>query len=200
MFTVFISMALFALVGSISPGPVNVIATSTAANYGIKRAMPYVMGATLSYTLIVFLAGVLLESLATVVPQFAGGMRIIGGGFLIYMAFKIAMSAPNLGIKQERKPAPTLFDGAISQGINPKAWMVSMSGISLYVVGQTSSGYYLSMFCLLSFVICFFGVSAWAVAGSVIGQYLQSQRRQVIFNIVMAMLLISSVLSMWFVT
>ncbi|MEZ8104060.1 MULTISPECIES: LysE family translocator [Vibrio] len=197
MFTVFISMALFALVGSISPGPVNVIATSTAANYGIKRAMPYVMGATISYTLIVFLAGILLESLTTFVPQISGGMRIVGGLFLIYMAIKIATAEPNVGSKEERLSAPSLFDGAISQGVNPKAWMVSMSGVSLYVIGQGSSGYYLSIFCLFSFVICFIGVSIWAVAGSVIGQYLQSQRRQVIFNWIMAMLLIGSVLSMW---
>ncbi len=45
MVTVFISMFVFALAGSISPGHVNIIATGTGANFGFRKAPALIEGA-----------------------------------------------------------------------------------------------------------------------------------------------------------
>lgn len=195
MLTVIISMLLFALVGAISPGPVNIIATGAGARYGARGALPHVLGATISYTLIVLLAGLMLNEMAHWLPQISLLMQVAGAIFLLWIAWKIA-TAPTQNLEGEQYASPPGFmGGVLCQTLNPKAWLVSMSGISLFVSHQASSGLLLMVFCLVSFAMCFLGVGCWALLGQMIRRLLSSTERQVMFNRVMALLLIISMLS-----
>lgn len=53
----FFAMFFFSLAMSISPGPVNMVIVSSGINYGIKRTMPYVSGATIGFTLLLLFIG-----------------------------------------------------------------------------------------------------------------------------------------------
>ncbi|GAB3533886.1 LysE family translocator [Photobacterium alginatilyticum] len=196
MFSVFSSMIVFALVGAVSPGPVNIIAASTGAQSGYRKTLSHVLGATIAYALIVFLCGLSLELVSTLLPEIMGIMRLLGGGFLLYMGFKIA-TATGIG-KQDRQyyTPPTFIEGALSQALNPKAWLVAISGISLFVLNHSPTVLYLFCFTAISFIACFAGVSVWAAAGDYIGHYLSTTRRQNVFNITMGTLLSGSVISM----
>lgn len=195
--SVFISMFIFALIGAISPGPVNIIATGTGANFGFMRALPHVLGATIAYTLIVFLVGIGLNEVLETYPQITVILQYLGGAFLLYMSYKIATAKPlSTDTVAEKKP-PSLLEGALSQGLNPKAWLVSMSGVSLFVVANTPPALYLLIFCIISFVVCFIGVGSWAIIGHLIRKLLANERHQVVFNIVMGLLLSSTVLTIF---
>jgi len=194
---VMVAMSAFAIVGAISPGPVNLVATSTAANYGFMKALLYVTGASIAYSAVVFISGHLLSSLANLIPNLAQAMQIIGSLFLLYLAKQIA-TAPFQSVDEiEQRKAPNLLHGAVMQCINPKAWLVAMSGISLYVVGYESVQLQLFIFTGISLVACFIGVSSWAAIGHVIRRFLQSEKRQKRFNQTMAMLLVVSISSIW---
>jgi len=195
MLTIFISMFIFAFVGAISPGPVNIIATGTGANFGFKKTLPHIIGASCSYTCIVFLAGVGLSQMISYLPILSTGMQYIGSAFLLYMSYKIATSSSAPNTENEISIPPTLLEGVLAQALNPKAWLVSMSGISLFVASNNPVSLYLMVFCLISFAVCFFGISTWAGIGHIIGDYLSTRKRQVSFNIVMGLLLSSTVLS-----
>lgn len=198
MLSVFISMAIFAFIGAVTPGPVNIIATSTGANFGFRRAFAHVLGATVTYTLIVFLMGLGLGSLLIMIPEIATGMRYMGAGFLLYMAYKIATSP----VQDHRKTnnlakPPSFVQGSLVQALNPKAWLVSISGVGLFVYANSPVSVYLIAFCGISFVACLSGVSIWAASGQVISRYLNGRNRQIGFNILMAALLSISVLLMF---
>ncbi|MGF1754205.1 LysE family translocator [Vibrio makurazakiensis] len=192
-----LAMSIFAMVGAISPGPVNLVATSTAANYGFMRASLFVLGASVAYSIVVFISGNLLNVLASWIPNIELAMQAAGSLFLLYLAKKIALSPYQKmgGVEQEK--APSLIHGAIMQCINPKAWLVAMSGISLYVVGQSELKSQLVLFTSISLVACFIGVSAWALLGHMIRGFLQSESKQKAFNRVTAALLVLSVASIW---
>ncbi|MEH6471398.1 MAG: LysE family translocator [Halopseudomonas sp.] len=195
--TVLVSMFIFALVGAISPGPVNIIATGAGANFGFWRALPHVLGATIAYTLIVLLVGLGLNKVLQSYPQITTGLQYIGGTFLLYMAYKIATAKPlNDAVTTEKIP-PSLLQGALAQGLNPKAWLVSMSGVSLFVVANSPATLYLLAFCLISFVVCFIGVASWALMGHLIRRILASEQQQIWFNMVMGLLLSSTVVSIF---
>lgn len=198
MLTIFISMLIFALIGAISPGPVNIIATSTAANFGFRKALPHVMGATLAYTFIVFLVGIGLNTVLEVYPQITEFLKYVGGAFLLYMSFKIATAKPaDNGLIMNATP-PRLIEGALSQWLNPKAWLVSMSGISVFVTSHSSHSFlYLFVFCLISFAMCFIGIGTWAVLGELIRSYLSNAKYQVAFNRVMGLLLSCTVITLF---
>lgn len=58
-----LSMAAFALASSISPGPVNLVALSAGAQFGLRPAMRHVTGATLGFTLLLLMIGLGLSEL-----------------------------------------------------------------------------------------------------------------------------------------
>ena len=199
MITVMLSMAIFALVGAISPGPVNLIATSSGACFGFRRTVPHVIGATFAYTLIVLLVGFGLNQSLMQFPEITHFLKYLAGIYLLYMSFKIATAVPlNSIISAEAKQPPAFIDGVLSQGLNPKAWLVSMSGVSIFVSVQTQSTFYLLVFSAISFTVCFVGISTWAAMGHVIRDQLSTRTRQIRFNMMMGLLLSGTVISMFF--
>lgn len=196
MISILFSMLIFALIGAISPGPVNIIAASTGANYGFQRTLPHIIGATVAYTLIVFLMGVSLNQTLSIFPQFTYALKYLGSIFLFYMSYKIATASPfdTKEMTRETK-APSFIEGMLSQGLNPKAWLVSMSGVSLFVLPNSPVSLYIIAYCSISFVICFVGVGTWAAIGQFIGRFLSTRKRQRVFNVFMGLLLASTVVS-----
>ena len=56
--TLLLAMASFALVASITPGPVNSLALTSGVHHGFRRSLGFVTGATLGFTALLLLAGV----------------------------------------------------------------------------------------------------------------------------------------------
>lgn len=200
MATVLLSMSLFALIGAITPGPVNIIATSSGATFGYLRTLPHIFGATISYTLIVFLVGTGLNQLLTDTPTITEILKYLGSSFLLYMAYKIATSKGDNQGNDDKSSPPSFIQGALCQGLNPKAWLVSMSGVSVFVLTQiaTDTLYYLLAYTIISFVLCFVGISTWAMAGHLIREFLADPKRQRAFNRLMGILLSLTVVSILF--
>ena len=61
-------MAAFALAASISPGPVNLVALSAGARYGLRASLRHVTGATLGFTLLLLAVGLGLQQLLQQLP------------------------------------------------------------------------------------------------------------------------------------
>lgn len=198
MIAIFISMFVFALIGAITPGPVNIIATGSGANYGFKRTFPYVFGASLSYTCIVFLVGIGLNQTLLMFPNITVWLKYIGGAFLLYMSYKIATATPmDPTIKINAQRPPLMLEGALAQALNPKAWLISVSGVSVFVFAHSPASLYLMVFCFISFSVCIVGISTWAAIGYGISAYLSTKRRQIMFNWAMGFLLSCTVMSIW---
>ncbi|WP_432459960.1 MULTISPECIES: LysE family translocator [unclassified Agarivorans] len=195
--SVFVSMFLFALIGAITPGPVNIIATGAGVNFGFRRALPHVLGASLSYSGVVLLAGLGLNSLSLVMPLLTPILQYLAAAYLLYMALRIGAAPVSQTAQLSLAMPPKLLEGVLVQGLNPKAWLVAMSGVSLFVSSQQPAFYYLLVFCLVSFIVCLFGVGAWAALGTLISSFLATPRRMRGFNLLMASLLVLSVCS-WF--
>lgn len=194
------SMLIFALVGAITPGPVNIIATSTGASFGFRRTLYFVLGATISYTSIVFLVGSGLNIVLQTYPQITQGLQYVGGAFLLFMSYKIAFSSlpeksSNTAINISQPPA--FIEGVLAQSLNPKAWLVSMSGVSLYVSSHPDASLALLIFCIISFFVCFGGVASWAALGHTISRVLSNKKYQRLFNIIMGLLLSATVVLMF---
>lgn len=199
MLSIILSMSVFAFIGAASPGPVNIIATSSSVNFGFKRTLPHVLGASISYALLVFIVGIGLNQFLLDLPQFSQWLKYIGGIFLLYMALKIATAKANTeGQEGVTATAPSFLQGALAQGLNPKAWLVSMSGVSVFVTPNAPAFTYLVIFTVLSFVICCVGVGIWAVAGQMISGLIN--QHQIMFNRIMGLLLSLTVISMFIST
>lgn len=198
MISIIISMTIFAFIGAASPGPVNIIATTSSANYGFKRTVPHVFGASASYAFIVFTVGLGLNQLLTANPEFTEIVKYLGAAFLLYMSYKIATSKSSNEQERQEKVAPSALQGFLAQGLNPKAWLVSMSGVSLFVTPHDPASLYLILFTCVSFVICILGVGIWAAAGELLSSLLIAPKNQRMFNRLMGLLLSLTVVAMFF--
>ncbi len=199
--TVWISMAMFALAGSISPGPVNVMASSLGANQGFLRALPHVAGASLSYCGVVLLMGSGMQALLVAVPALATVTQYAGALYLLYLAVRIALApVQSLEVPATGSPAQGwrhgALQGVLTQSLNPKAWLVALSGVSLFVPHDAASAYRLWLFCAISGFVCFASVACWAALGTLIRQWLHQPCYQRRFNRVLAGLLLLTVLDM----
>ncbi|EKO3515177.1 LysE family translocator [Vibrio fluvialis] len=192
------AMSLFAFVGAVSPGPVNVMATYAGAQFGWRKASVHVLGASVAYVLVVLVCGLALGEMSQGIPLLVPVMRWVGSLYLLYLAARILL-AKDLGLKVHPQMAmKALFvQGGLIQLLNPKAWIFASSGVSLYVLNQVNIQYALSWFCSVSLVVCFVGVGVWAVLGQSVAQWLNSPQRQRLFQMVLAALLSISVVIIW---
>jgi threonine/homoserine/homoserine lactone efflux protein len=202
MQVVWVSMALFALAGAISPGPVNVMASSLGAAQGFVRALPHVLGATLSYCGVVWLMGSGLQMVLLAYPQIAQVTQYAGAAYLLYLAVCIARAQPGTPDAAPQGAGAVhfwtrgLLQGALTQSLNPKAWLVALSGVSLFVPDGPDGTQRLLLFCAISGLVCFGSVAAWAALGQLIRRWLAHAPHQRLFNRLLAALLVFTVYSM----
>ncbi len=179
--TLLLAMATFALALSISPGPVNMICLSSGVHNGIWRTLPFVTGATVGFTLLLYLIGAGGGTLLQEYPTALQVMNLLGTGFILYVGWKIMTADGALEKQQARQPK--FLEGAVLQWLNPKAWIASVSGVAAFVSGEGLGT--LSVFCLVYFILCYLGVAFWAVVGAYAQNLLNTQDRMKLFNRVM---------------
>ena len=206
MLTSLLAMSGFALAGAITPGPVNVLALRHGTQTHRFAAWLYVLGASVSYALVVWIMGQSGQLLLGV-PAVAKFAPWVCAAYLLWLAWRVA-SAPVVSSDPEAiqtpaasaplHPVRAFLQGAMVQSLNPKAWLVALSGVGMFVLPLTAHGVTLqsalAWFCGVSLVACFTGVGCWTLLGKALARWLQTPRRQRLFNRVLAAVLAASVL------
>jgi threonine/homoserine/homoserine lactone efflux protein len=187
--SIFLSMAAFALAASISPGPVNIVALGTGAQYGFSSSMRHVSGATLGFTLLLLLTGLGLHELMTRWPLLLEAVRWGGIAFFVFMAYKLAIDNGELGMGQNTK-GPSFLYGAAMQWLNPKAWLAALAGMGSYA--SNGELVLIWQFAAIFFVVCYLSIACWAYAGAFLHHYLQNSAHVRFLNRILAALLSGS--------
>lgn len=187
-----LAMSLYALVTSISPGPVNVVALSYGIHYGLRVGLIFVAGSAIGYTLLLLVVGLGLHRLLTSLPIISQAIRVAGIAFLLYLVYQFLLDKGEVTNPRKASPYPFLY-GALMQWLNPKAWICAVAGIGAYTLqGQPLLVW---QFALIYLVICFLSNACWSYAGVFLQHLLQKPRYLKRVNQAMALsLLICTVL------
>ncbi|MBN9228256.1 MULTISPECIES: LysE family translocator [Legionella] len=183
--TLLLAMFSFSLVMSITPGPVNMIILSSGINYGVKRTIPYVSGATIGFTFLLIFIGFGFAQFINAYPFFLTYLAIAGSSYIIYMGYKIAFSKPELEVT--KKDTPKFYEGFLLQWINPKAWIACVSGASIFSSANNHDPFL--TFTLIYFIVCYLSLGIWAVLGDKVSYLLKDHTRLRQFNFIMGLLL-----------
>lgn len=181
-----IAMFLFSLAMSISPGPVNMIILSSGVNYGVRKTLPYVTGATIGFSLLLLCIGLGFYQVISSYPSFFTYLAIAGSLYIIYIGYKIASCKPD--IKVEKKDIPKFYQGFILQWLNPKAWIACLSGVSIF--SSTESYLPFLKFSAIYFIVCYLSLAIWAVLGDKVALLLKNDFRLRVFNVLTGLLLV----------
>lgn len=129
--SVLISMFIFSLTMSISPGPINITILSTSLMHGFRKTLPFISGATLGFTLLLIFLGFGFSQMLSHYPIFFKILECAGALFIFYMGQKIILSKPEVELVKNISVA-SFTEGFLLQWLNPKAWIACLSGISLF--------------------------------------------------------------------
>jgi threonine/homoserine/homoserine lactone efflux protein len=184
--SILLAMCLFSFSMSVSPGPVNLVSLTTGVNYGFWRALPFVSGATIGFTLLLVMVGLGVGKFASQSPIFMTILAYGGTVFICYMGYKIAASTGPLKVKSAS--SPSFLQGFALQWLNPKAWIASLSGVTAFNVSTADSS--LVIFASLYFLVCYPSIALWALAGEKINKLLADEGNLRLFNRVMGGILV----------
>ena len=184
-----VSMAAFALVASITPGPVNIVALSSGAQFGLLASQRHVLGATLGFVLLLVLMGLGLHEVLQQWPALTQVVQMAGVAFLLFMAWKLATDDGRLDASDYAR-APSMLYGAVMQWLNPKAWLACVAGMGAFVADGEARLVW--QFAAVYLVVCYLSVGCWAYAGTFLRWYLNNPRGMRLFNRGMAALLAAS--------
>ncbi|MDE4273488.1 LysE family translocator [Phaeobacter gallaeciensis] len=184
-----LALALFAFVSSITPGPNNLMLMASGANFGFRRTIPHMLGVALGFVFMVVLVGAGLVGIFEAFPVSYTVLKVASVAYLLYLAWKIANAGPAETGEGKGNPM-TFLQAAAFQWVNPKAWAMALTAISVYAPDQT-------LWAIL-LVAALFGavnlpsVSSWTLLGQQMARVLTNPRRLLLFNWAMAALLVAS--------
>ncbi len=190
-----IAVAIFAFVASATPGPNNMMLLASGVNFGFRRTIPHMVGIAFGFGVLVICIGMGLGALLQEFPILELALKVAGGGYLLYLAFRIALSRSLSSASPEKARPMTLIGAALFQWVNPKAWMMAVSAIAIYA--DKEDPFVSVLFIALVFVIINFpSVSLWAGFGTALQGFLAHPQRLKWFNIGTGVLLAMCIVPM----
>ena len=125
-------LILFGIATSFSPGPNNIMTSYTAFNFGVKKAIPTMLGVIIGWTLLIIFLQLGSASVFQRYEFIQTTIKIFGSIYLLYIAYKISFGGETKEKKIDPKPV-TFVNTFFFQFVNPKSIIVGLTSISLFV-------------------------------------------------------------------
>lgn len=188
---IFAALIAFAFVSSVTPGPNNFMLLASGVNFGFRRTVPHMFGIAGGFASLLLAVGFGLGALLAAFPVLHLALKVAGGAYLLYLAWRIAMSR-SLDTKEGKDGRPmTFLEAAAFQWVNPKAWMMAVTAMAIYTSPQAPVVSVLLVAVAFT-LVNFPSVSIWAGFGTAMRGFLADPVRLKWFNIAMGLLLAAS--------
>ncbi|MBV9548741.1 MAG: LysE family translocator [Alphaproteobacteria bacterium] len=185
-----LSLCWLAFIGSVTPGPNNIMLAASGVNFGIRASVPQMAGIFVGIVVVTLASGFGLGAIFSAYPLVRDLMRLAGFAYVVWLAWRIAI-AGSLGGGD--LPHPMRFSTSLSiQPLNLKLWMTAIAVVALYVrPGHTVADTLTvaAAFSLLN-LPC---MVLWAGCGALLREALKLPGRVRVFNLIMAAALLASV-------
>lgn len=190
-FQEFTALLILATAMSFSPGPNTTLSTALAANHGLRRSLRFVVSVPVGWSLLLLLCAFGVGALVTGVPALRWGIKAVGIGYLLWLAFKLAGSG-QLAQAHQSQLQVGFVQGVLLQFINIKAWLLALTIVAGWVAGQAD---FATRMLVVLPVMAFYALSSnllYALVGAALRQWLGQSKRLLWFNRAMALLLLAT--------
>ena len=191
-----LSLALFAIISTATPGPNNIMLLASGLNFGARRSLPHALGIIIGVPIMVLAVGLGLGQVFVNYPAIHQIIKALGIAYLLYLAWRIATTDSKVSDKPSHSRPLTFIQAALFQWVNPKAWVMAIGAISAF----TTIGAYTTdkiIIIALSFLgAATISTNLWIYGGVFLKPIVNSAHRRRWFNGVMGMLLFVSILPM----
>ena len=189
----FWALVVFAAVSSGTPGPNNMMLLASGVNFGIRATLPHMFGICIGFTVMLVVVGSGLGVALLAMPVLHAVLRVLCAFYMLYLAFALARSGGLGGVSQAQARPMTFFEAALFQWVNPKAWAMGLTAMTVYTVPDP---FWFSIFVVAGVfgVINLPCIAVWAGFGVALRGFLADPLRLRLFNMAMAALLLLSTL------
>jgi len=188
------ALLVFCTAMSFSPGPNTTLSTALAANGGLKRALRFCLAVPTGWTLLMLATGLGLGALITGVPLLRWGVKLLGVAYMFWLAWQLA-GASRLSQADPARLQIGFWQGVGLQFVNIKAWMLALTLSAGWVVSSGGAPadnptQRLLIVCSVMVLFAFGSNFVYALMGSLLRDWLATGRRLLVFNRVLAAVLV----------
>lgn len=183
----FAALVGFAFVSSVTPGPNNMMLLASGVNFGFRRTVPHMLGIGFGFASLLLGVGFGLGALLAAFPALHLALKVAGGAYLLYLAWRIATSRTLAEAGSASQPM-SFAAAAAFQWVNPKAWVMAVTAMAIYTSPEApvlSVLLVAAAFALVNLP----SVSVWAGFGTALRGWLSDPARLRWFNLAMGLLL-----------
>ncbi len=169
------------MITAITPGPNNIMLATTSLNFGMRRAIPHMLGICFGFPAMIMVIGLGFGTLFKLYPVAHYIIRLFGIIYLLYLAWKIARTQADLN--NSNCSTPVSFWHAVAfQWVNPKALMMCTTALATFTSLEVDYTIQVLIvagtFLLMSFPTAGF----WLIFGAGLQRYLKNPRHLELIN------------------
>jgi len=184
----FFALVSYYFVMFVTPGPNNAMLTASGIKFGFKKTIPHLIGIPFGHTIQITLVCFGLGNLFQKYPLIQNYLKWLCFFYLLYLGWKIIGSFSEH--KKESGRPLKLYEAALFQFMNPKAWVVALTASTAFF--PVNENFYLAttFVALTAPFICFPSICLWALFGSSIKILIKNAKIKKIVEYFLAVLLI----------
>jgi threonine/homoserine/homoserine lactone efflux protein len=194
-YDVFVALVIFASVTAFTPGPNNIMLTASGVNFGFVRSIPHLLGVGIGFILLMLACATGLGLIFSTAPALQRVLKVAGVIYMVWLAWKVARTQPASGEDDSLSRPMTFLEAVAFQWVNPKAVVVCLSAIAIYI-RPGHEWFDIPVMLGVFGMTAFASASTWTGFGVALRQFLKNPLHARIFNIAMALLLVASIVPM----
>ncbi len=193
----FLSLVVFAMAMTFSPGSNNVLMASSGVQVGLRRSIPLGLGVVAGLVTELAVAAIGLGAAIEAEPSIRPAMKAVGTVYLVWLGVKIARSGAVDLSPGEQPPRSGFMVGFVNTLLNPTGWTMALSATAGYAALAPSAP---RLALLLSIVFAVVAVPNWLLwcgGGQAVARSLRTDRHWRIANGILGLLVLGSIVPMW---
>ena len=187
-FKLFFALVSYYFVMFATPGPNNAMLTASGIKFGFKKTLPHLIGIPFGHTIQISLVCFGLGSLFLKYPLIQIYLKWLCFVYLLFLGWKMIGSFKS-NKKVSGRPLK-LYEAALFQFINPKAWVVALTASTAFFPTEESFIIATMFVAVTAPFVCFPSICMWAVFGASIKTIIKNSKIKILIEYLLAVLLI----------
>ena len=185
---IFFALILYYFVMYVTPGPNNAMVLTSGLKFGFLRTIPHISGITIGHIIQLILVCFGLGQIFIFFPLIQEILKIVCAIYIIYLGYKILGSINS--IKEDGSRPLKLYEAALFQIVNPKAWTISSMAASGFLQIYDQLIVSIIIISITAFIICPISIAPWAIFGTSIRRVVKNMKIKKIIEYILAGFLI----------
>jgi len=189
-FKLFFALISYYFVMFATPGPNNAMLTASGIKFGFRKTLPHLVGIPVGHVIQISLVCFGLGTLFQKYPLIQFYLKWVCFLYLIYLGSKMIGSLSQTN-KESGRPLK-LYEAALFQFINPKAWVVALTAATAFFPSGENFLVATAFVTVTAPFVCFPSICLWAIFGSSIKSIIKNTKIKKITEYLLALLLLAT--------